>query len=272
MASGRDGKGPRNQSASGRETSEIQQIQARKLLYSYEVLFSTSPGRTTAISHIITTPPGHTVQSTNRLVPWKCWEIISQEVEDTLPLDVIEPSMSAQRNPIVLVLKPDGSIRFCIDFRAVNKVAECDAYPMPRTGVLLSRLGEARYISALDLTKGLFHFKVIPFELYRAAATFQRLMDTMLSTCEDFMLAYLDDILLYSRTWEQHLSHLSCVFQLLIKAGLRVNPKKSKVEFTQLEYLGYTIGEGTVKPQARKISAIQNAPRPTTKKQLRQFL
>lgn len=71
-----------------------------------------------------------------------------------LKLGVIEPSASAWRNPIVLVPKPDGSVRFCIGFREVNKIAEFDAYPMPRTDVLLSRLGEAQYIMAVDLTKG----------------------------------------------------------------------------------------------------------------------
>lgn len=188
-----------------------------------------------------------------------------------LSLDVIEPSKSAWRSPIVLVPKPDGSVRFCIDFRAINKVAEFDAYSMPQMDILLSRLGEAHNISALDLTKGywqvplrpqdkpktvfaipkgLFQFKVMHFGLHRAAATFQRLVDMVLSTCDDFILAYLDDILIYSRDWGQHLSHLSRVFQLLLKAGLRINPKKSKVGFTQLEYLGYTIGEGTVKPQS----------------------
>lgn len=207
-------------------------------------------------------------------------------------MGVIKPSVSAGRNPIVLVPKPDGSVPFCIDFQEINKIAEFDAFPMPRTDVLLSLLGEARFISTLDLTKGywqvplrlqdkpntayatlkgLFQFKVMPFGLNGAAATFQRLVDTVFSTCDDFVLAYLDDILIYSRTWEQHISHLTRVFQLLGDAGLRVNPKKSKLGFTHLKYLGYTIREGSVKPQAKKIAAVQNTPRHSTKKQLCQF-
>lgn len=147
-------------------------------------------------------------------------------------MGVIELSTSAWRNPIVLVLKPDNSVRFCIDFRAVNKIADFDAYSMPHTAVLLSRLGETRYVNALDLMKGywqvllrpqdkvkmafatpkgLYQFKVMPFGLHGAAATFQRLVDTILSSCEDHVLAYLDDILIYSRTWEQHLIHLKRV-------------------------------------------------------------
>lgn len=167
---------------------------------------------------------------------------------------------------------------------------------MPTPGPLpmfYCRLRMTWYITALDLTKGywqvplrpqdkpqtafatpkgLFHFKVMLFGLHGAAATFQRLVDTVLGTCQDFVLAYLADILIYSCDWEQHLSHIARVFQLLLEAGLRVNPTKSKIGFTQLEYLGYTIGEGTVRPQAKKIEAIQNVPRHTSKKQLRQFL
>lgn len=132
-----------------------------------------------------------------------------------LRLGVIEPSHRGWRSPIVLVPKPDGSIRFCIDFRAVNAQAKFDAYPMPRTEILLDQVGEARYLSSLDLTKrvlasavapcgsrkdclrGLYHFKVMPFGLQGAAATFQRLVDCILGSCRAFCVAYIDDTWLF---------------------------------------------------------------------------
>lgn len=112
----------------------------------------------------------------------------------------------------------------------------------------------------------------MPFELHGAAATSQRPVDTILSHCEGYTLAYIDDILVYSRTWTQHLYHLAHVFQRLQAAGLKINPKKSKLRFTCLDYLEFTIGDGLVQPQTKKVSAIHNVPRPCTKKQLRQFL
>lgn len=132
--------------------------------------------------------------------------------------------------------KPNGTIQFCIDFREVNKLATFDAYPMPRPNVLLSQLGETRYLSALTkgywqvplrkqdrkkttsaMPKGLFQFKVMPFGLRGTAATFHRQIDTILGPCEGYMLAYLN---VYSQTWDHLIQHLTQVFQCLQYAGL----------------------------------------------------
>lgn len=127
------------------ETLSPKQLrQAQDLLQTYVPIFSSQPGKVEDVEHIISTPPGHVVQTTNRPIPWKNRATINKEVEDMLRMGVIEPSTSTWRNSIVLVPKPDGSVHFCIDFQAVNKVAEFDAYPMPRTDILLSRLGETR--------------------------------------------------------------------------------------------------------------------------------
>lgn len=153
-----------------------------------------------------------------------------------LKLDVIEVSQSAWRSPLVLVPKPDGSIRFCIDYREVNQIAQFDAYPMPRADLLIDQLGKAQYLSALDLTKGywqipvaeadrektafatprgLFQFKRMPFGLHGAAATFQRLVDRALAQCGSFAWAYIDDIVICSPDWPTHLDHLRQVLHAL---------------------------------------------------------
>ena len=166
-----------------------------------------------------------------------------------LRLGVIEPSRSPWSSPIVMVPKPDGTLRFCNDFRRLNEVSEFDCYPMPRVDELLDRLGRARFISTLDLTKGYWQvpltdqakpktafstpsghwqYWVLPFGLHGAPATFQRLMDVLLRPHQAYAAAYLDDVVIHSETWEDHLERLRRVLTELRRAGLTANPKKAR--------------------------------------------
>lgn len=210
-----------------------------------------------------------------------------------LRMGVIEPSQSAWRSRIVLVPKPDGTVCFCIDYREVNKLASFDAYPMPQADILISQLSKAQFLSALDLTKGywqvpvrdedrektafvtpngLFQFRRMPFGLHGAAATFQRLVDQALEGCEEFARTYIDNIIISSAMWEKHIRHLEHVLRALERAGLKANPKKSWLGFRELKYLGYLVGRGGLKPLPDKVWTLEHHPRPSTKKQLRQFL
>ncbi len=146
-----------------------------------------------------------------------------------LELGVIEPSESEWSSPIVIVSKKDGSLCICIDFRKLNAIYFFDAYPIPRIENLLERTGQANYITTLDLCKGywqvplesqsqpltvfrtppgLSQFTVMPFGLHGAPTTFQRLMDKVLQGCEHCSATYLDDVVVFSLTWEEHLEHL----------------------------------------------------------------
>lgn len=116
-----------------------------------------------------------------------------------------------------------------------------------------------------------FQLTMMPFGLHRAAATLQRLVDTILSPCERFTLTYLDDIVFFSRTWKDHLCQLHQLLHCLQTTDLKVNPKKSKLGFTELEYLGYAEGGGQLKTQEKKVEAILQAASPRTKKQVQQF-
>lgn len=148
-------------------------------------------------------------------------------------MNIIEPSRSDWCSPVVFVAKKDGSLRFCVDFRYLNSVSRLDSYPTPRIDELIDRLGQAKWITTIDLCKGywqvpltaqskeltafrtpwgLYHFSVMPFGLHGALATFQRLMDLVLSGLSDYAAAYLDYIIVYSSSWEQHLQHLKEVF------------------------------------------------------------
>ncbi len=208
-------------------------------------------------------------------------------------MGVIVESHSDWASPIVLVPKTDGSIRFCVDYRKVNAVSKFDAYPISRVDELLDRLGTARFYLTLDLTKGywqiplsplykekpafttpfgLHQFVTLPFGLFGAPATFQRLMDRILRPNAAYAAAYLDDIIIYSNDWQRHMEHLRAVLRALRGAGLTANPKKCAVGCVEVRYLGFHLGHGQVRPQINKTAAVATCPRPKTKKEVRQFL
>ncbi len=246
-----------------------------------------SPLRTNLIQHHIETEPGVVVRSRPYRLPEHKKKVVQSELEAMLE---IEESHSYWASPIVLVPKTDGSVRFCVDYRKVNAVSKFNAYPMPRVDELL---GTARFYSTLDLTKGywqiplsplskeksafttpfgLHQFVTLPFGLFGAPATFQRLMDKILRPHTAYAAAYLDDIIIYSQDWQRHMVHLREVLRALRGAGLTANPKKCAIGRVEVRYLGFHLGHGQVRPQIDKTAAIAACPRPKTKKEVRQFL
>ncbi len=160
---------------------------------------------------------------------------------------------------------------------------------MPRVDELLDRLGRARYISTLDLTKGYWQvplsdsakpktafstqsghwqYRTLPFGLHGAPATFQRLMDIVLRPHQQYAAAYLDDVVVHSERWEDHLDHLLRVLMELRRAGLAANPRKCHLALFEAKYLGFRVGRGLIKPQEKKVEAVRAAPRPRTKTQV----
>lgn len=135
-----------------------------------------------------------------------------------------------------MVLKKDGTFRFCNDYRRLNSMSTFDSYPMPRVDELIERIGRARFISTLDLTKGYWQvplmaearektafstpsghwqYRVLPFGLHGAPATFQRMRDVLLRPHQQYAAAYLDDVVIHSEGWEEHLSCLREVLTTL---------------------------------------------------------
>lgn len=209
-----------------------------------------------------------------------------------LELGVIKPSCNEWSNPIVLVIKKNESIRFCINFRKVNAQYKFDAYLLPRLDDLIERVGQARFITTLDLCKeywqvplsdatkpltafrmpqGLWQFTKMPYGLHRAPATFQRLMNQVLAGMETFAAAYLDDIVICSTSWQQD-CHLAIVLGKIKEAGLTINPRKCAVAKQETQYLGYILGGGNIKTVQDKVEAIRARERPTTRKQVKSFL
>jgi len=221
--------------------------------------------------------------------------IIDEEIHEMERAGVIEPSQSPWSSPIVIAKKKDGRPRFCIDFRKVNEVSHKDAYPLPQVEATLDKLRDARYLSTIDLKngywqvplapesrpvtaftvpgRGLMQFRVMPFGLHSAPATFQRLLDTILGPAlEPHVFVYLDDIIIVSATLDDHLRHLTEVFKRLRQAKLRINPDKCRFGADQLRYLGHLVTPEGIHTDPEKTEAITRIPPPRNVREVRQFL
>ena len=193
-----------------------------------------------------------------------------------------------------MVPKKDGTNRMCIDYRKLNEITVKDAYPLPRIGQTIDALQGAGFFSSLDLASGywqvpvaredrhktafctpdggLFEFVKMPFGLTNAPATFQRLMNNIFAAdLFQHVLIFLDDVLTYSKTPDDHLKHLEKVFLTLRRAGLKLKPKKCKLFQTEVHYLGHVIDKGGIRPNPQKLDAVRNWERPKTVTQVRSF-
>lgn len=273
--------------------SESQRADLQRLLTEYADILVCEPGRTNLAEHDIITDSAQPVKQAPYRLPHAYRSLVKADLEDMQRSGIIEPSTSEWASPIVLVKKKDGTMRMCVDFRRLNAVSRADAYPMPRIDEMIDRLGTSKYITTLDLTRGywqvpvkpdarpktafttpfgLFQFRVMPFGLHGAPATFQRMMDKLLRGLEEFSAAYIDDLIIFSSNWEEHLQQIRTVFGRLRAAGLTVKPAKCQFGMSECIYLGHVVGNGVIRPDPEKLAAVKMFPTPTTKKQVRAFL
>lgn len=225
--------------------------------------------------------------------PLKNREVIDKAIDEMLDANVVRRSRSPWSFPVVIVDKKDGSKRFCVDFRQLNKVTKKNSYPLPLIDDILALLGKAKLFTSLDLKsgywqvameendkektafachKGLFEFNVMPFGLSNAPAVFQELMSVVLQGCEDFSTAYLDDIMIFSPTLEEHLEHICIIFAKLREHNLKLKLKKCSFLQSETNYLGFVISEEGIKPDVKKIEAIRSLPVPTCVREVRSFI
>ena len=255
---------------------------------------STELGLTNVISHSIDTGENLPIHQPPRRIPFALRSQVEEMINDMLDLDVIQPTSSPWASPIVLVKKKDGSMRFCVDYRRLNRITKLDVYPLPRIDETLDVLSGARFFTTLDLASGywqvsmdpaarektafvthagLYEFKVMPFGLCNAPATFQRLMEVVLTgLTRNQCFVYLDDILVISRTWNEHLENLQLVFDRLREAGLSLKPKKCTFARRKALYLGHVVSEQGIEVDTEKVEKVRNYPIPTNVKTLQRFL
>lgn len=272
--------------------SHVQQNEAKKLLQQYEGIFSDLPGKTTLIECQLKLQSDRPINVKQYPLPYALRQAIASEVDDLLRLDIIEPSESPYNSPVIAVRKPDGTHRLCIDFRKLNEVIADDAEPLPRADDLIASVGRKKFFSKLDLSKGYwqvplspdskamtaftvgtgrFQFRYMPFGIKTAPAIFTKLMRNILADIPD-VAYYFDDVLIASATWEQHLQTLYEVFARIEAAGLTIKPLKCEIGMETVAFLGHQIASGELSPLTKTLQKIQEASRPTTKKQVRSFL
>lgn len=252
-------------------------------------------GYTEAVKHAIKLKDDVPIRLPHRRIPPHQIDEVKQHIKKLLDSGVIRKSSSPFASAVVIVRKKDKSLRLCVDYRELNKKTIKDAYPLPRIDETLDVLHGAKYFSSIDLaqgyhqvamdeesiektafrvgTGGLYEYLRMPFGLCNSPATFQRLMEACFSE-ENFeiLLLYLDDILVFSNTVDEHLRRLDIVFTKLKSHGLKMKPTKCSFFNTSVKYLGHVVSEKGISTDPEKTEAIKSWPTPTTEKELRSFL
>lgn len=273
-------------------------VELKKLINNFQTLFQTGLVQPT------TRTTTHKIELTqNKIINRRCYpttprkkEILYDQLEEMLSKGVIEPTNSPYASPPVLVERSGKDARFCVDFRELNHITSDESSSLPRVTDALKDISTCKYFSVLDLKKGYwqiplaaeskkytafntpdgaaYHFNVMPFGLKNAPSTFQKMMTTevLVGFIQKFVIVYLDDIIIYSKTKDEHLKHLNLVFERLQMHNLKVSGKKCQLLTTELDYLGHHIRGDVVEPQNKHKIDIKNFAIPNSKKQVQSFI
>ena len=215
---------------------------------------------------------------------------IKKQVEKLLHMSFVRPSKSPWASPVLFASKKDGSLRFCVDYRALNRFTVKNSYPLPRIDMLMDQIGGAKYFSTIDLRSGYhqmriseenipktafstryghYEYTVVPFGLTNAPAAFMSITnDVFRDYTDSFVMVYLDDILIYSNSWSEHLQHIKLVLNRLRKHKLYAKPSKCAFGVQEVEYLGFVLRAGKITMNPNKTIAIEVCERPTNKREL----
>ena len=267
------------------------------LLTEFKDIFSASDrdlGRTSVAMHRIETGDARPVRQPLRRQPLPHRTAIDSNLDSMLADGIIEPTVSEWAANVVLARKKDGNLRFCIDYRQLNDRTKKDSYPLPRIDECLDALAGGGWFSTLDLRsgyhqvamdpndadktafvtrRGIFKWKVMPFGLCNAPATFQRLMDIVLSGLNfEICLVYLDDVIIFGSTPEEHLDRLEKVFQRLRGANLKLKPSKCQLLRRSVGFLGHIVTPEGVAMDPSKVKDVVEWPVPQKLRDVRAFL
>ena len=267
------------------------------VLRQHESAFAKSPtdlGRCSVLKHRIDTAGAMPIRQPMRRTPQGFEHEEEKHLKEQLEAGVIRPSNSPWSSPIVLVRKKDGGVRWCIDYRRLNDVTVKDAYPLPRIDSCLDQLSSAKIFSTLDLQAGywqleldesskartafiskygLYEYNTLPFGLCGAPNTFQRCMEIILRPLQwDFILIYLDDIIILGSNFEEHLSRLQEVLCRISGAGLKLKAVKCELFRNKVLFLGHEVSQDGIQTNPKLIDSVRNWKEPTSVKGIQQFV
>ena len=218
---------------------------------------------------------------------------IDKQIDEMLQNDIISPSCSSYNSNPLLIEKKDNTFRFVIDYRNLNKSTIPDSYPLPDVNEMIDSCRDAKFFTQIDLASGYwclavheddrhetsfsvpngkYEFKRMPFGLKNSQATFQRAIDKVINNVHKTgyfcVQAYVDNIIIFSETLEDHLLTLRAVLSELMQHNLSLRPDKCEFAQREIDFLGYHIGKGTIKPSEANIKKLSDFPTPKTKKQI----
>ena len=270
-----------------------QENKLQNLLKDYSHVFAKSVKQITGcetILHKINLNSDIPVRQRSYRVPHHLQKELNKQVTELLDAKIIRPSVSPYNTPVLFVKKPDGSYRLVCDFRRLNNVTITENFPIPNIGELIDNLAGATYFSTLDLTSGFYQLSLhpddyektafstpeghwewtrTPFGLKNAPASFQRLMSLVLSGISGI---YIDDVIVASRSFEEHLVKLREIFDRLSQHGLKLKPSKCHFFRRSIRYLGFRVSEGKVQPDPQNLEVVKKFNVPHSIKNVRQFL
>ena len=282
----------------GDTLTSFQKQKMGEFVHKYSDIFSKGDhdlGYCDVIKHKIVTTDDTPFKVPYRRVPPNQWEEVKEYLETQIASGILRPSTSPYASAMVLVRKSNGKLRICGDFRLLNAKTVKDAHPLPRVEESLEALKGAKYFSSIDLahgflqcaieeediaktafragSSGLFEYTRMPMGLCNAPATFSRLMQACLGDQNLLsLIVYLDDILVFGRTFDEMVERLEMVFDRLRKFGLKVKPEKCHFFKKEVKYLGHVVSEAGISTDSDKISAVKDWKTPSRETELRSFL
>ena len=255
-------------------------------------LFTEAPGTTDLVQHHIKLTSDEPFRSRPYAVPYSIRESLRKDIADMIKMGVIRESSSPYASPVVVVKKKDNTNRVCVDYRKLNKLTVFDPEPMPTAQHLFQKLSGDKFYSKIDLSKGYwqiaipeedipktafvtpdgsYEFLKMPFGMINSAATLKRAMKKLIEDLDDVDF-YWDDILVHTRTWEEHIRALRELFSRLVQAGLTIRPTKCLFGVNSVDFLGHRLEQGMIGLHQDNVEKIKDALRPSTKKQVRSFM
>lgn len=273
--------------------NDVQTEQLHSLLNRFAEMFSNEPGLTDLVEHDITLTSTKPIRSKPYHMSQRQNEILKVEIQRMLKLGIIEVGESDYTSPMILVEAPGKDPRPCVDYRRLNEIIRTEYFPLPNIEERVERVASAKFITILDLAKGYWQIPLsqnaqryaafctkfgtyrplrMSFGLKNAPYFFCKLMAELLRDFENFAVPYLDDIAIFSETWESHLKHVECVLKQIKRAKLTIKPSKCRFAQKNVKYLGHIVGQGARTPAEAKIQSVLEFRPPRTKTEIRSFL